>query len=78
MANSNSVEHPLLSGSGVILSGKLLHIPGYSLFKTLGCGYNATVFLAKDELLGREVAVKIWNGRGVRRARSETAKIASP
>lgn len=69
--------HPKIDGTAVRIDGRTLSIPGYRLLREVGRGANAVVFEALDKALSRNVAVKIWNGRGIQRAQSEAAKIAS-
>lgn len=58
------------------VEGKQIEIPHFEIMREIGSGANGTVYEARDALLGRLVAVKIWNVRGRSRAQSETAKIA--
>lgn len=66
-----------IEGNSVVLDGVALKIPGYTLDKEIGRGANAVIFKAKDDFLGRDVAIKIWNTKGRRRAQLETKKIAN-
>jgi tRNA A-37 threonylcarbamoyl transferase component Bud32 len=54
-----------------------VEIPNLTLIRGIGKGANGTVYEARDALLGRSVAVKLWNSRGRDRARHETTKIAA-
>jgi len=65
-----------LKEGSISIDGKRLRIPGLRLIKEAGRGANAVVFEATDEVLQRRVAVKVWNARGIKRAQSETAKVA--
>lgn len=56
--------------------GRQVEIPHFEIVREIGRGANGTVYEARDLLLGRQVAVKVWNARGQLRALSETAKIA--
>lgn len=71
-----SNDHRKLSSNTVTVDGQLVRIPGFNVGDELGRGANAVVFKANDELLGRNVAIKVWNKRGISRAQFETAKIA--
>lgn len=51
-------------------------IPGFTIGNYIGGGANGDVYEAKDDLLQRKVAIKIWNERGESRAKSEISKIA--
>jgi len=53
-----------------------LNIPNIAIGRYIGGGANGDVFEAVDNLLGRKIAVKIWNKRGERRAQAEISKIA--
>ena len=53
-----------------------IDIPNFEILRKIGSGANGTVYEARDALLNRRVALKVWNARGVPRALSETAKIA--
>ncbi|SLN74639.1 Serine/threonine-protein kinase PknB [Roseivivax jejudonensis] len=53
-----------------------ISIDGFTLMEVLGSGANGTVFRAKDTLLRRDVAIKIWNLNGLERSRDEISKIA--
>lgn len=75
----NTTAHhkpPAINGTAVKIGSRTLSIPGYRLLREVGKGANAVVFEALDEALNRNVAVKIWNSRGLERAQSEAAKIA--
>jgi serine/threonine protein kinase len=58
------------------IEGPQIEIPNFKIMREIGSGANGTVYEARDALLGRLVAVKVWNVRGRLRAQSETAKIA--
>lgn len=60
----------------LIIDGKRVDIPNFSIMGHLGTGANGAVFEAHDKLLNRKVAIKVWNARGRKRARHEMAKIA--
>lgn len=60
----------------VTIKGQQIKIPNFEIMREIGSGANGTVYEARDALLGRLVAVKVWNVRGRLRAQSETAKIA--
>ena len=53
-----------------------IDIPGFTITREVGRGANAVVYEAVDVLLNRSVAVKVWNARGMSRAKFETGKIA--
>jgi serine/threonine protein kinase len=53
-----------------------IEIPHFEILRKIGNGANGTVYEARDMLLGRSVAIKIWNARGSAQAQSEAAKIA--
>lgn len=73
----NSVSGWASVKDGVIYVGeKRLQIPNFTAVREVGRGANAVVFEAVDALLGRQVAIKVWNNRGQGRAQFETAKIA--
>ncbi len=73
----SEATRPQLLDGAVLVGKDVRRIPGYRLVRELGVGANAVVFEAEDEALGRRVAVKIWNARGVARAKDETTKIAN-
>jgi len=77
MKTSAHHKHPAINGTAVKIGDRTLSIPGYRLLREVGKGANAVVFEALDEALNRNVAVKIWNSRGLERAQSEAAKIAA-
>lgn len=60
----------------VSINGAEIPIDGFVFMEELGRGANGVVFRATDALLGREVAVKLWNPAGVGRSRDEISKIA--
>lgn len=59
------------------VDGRPIEIPSFRIVREIGAGANGTVYEARDTLLDRSVALKIWNKRGRSRARAETAKIAA-
>lgn len=60
----------------VSIDGAEMFIDGFALVEELGSGANGTVYRATDTLLGREVAIKVWNLNGLERSRDEISKIA--
>ena len=60
----------------VSIDGAEMFIDGFSFVEELGSGANGTVFRATDTLLGRDVAIKVWNLNGLKRSRDEITKIA--
>ncbi|ENQ1533144.1 protein kinase [Vibrio parahaemolyticus] len=70
------MKYPKLINGSIQIDGVTVKIPGFDLLSVLGRGANAIVFTANDELLSREVAIKVWNSKGRSRAQSETSKIA--
>ncbi|MCW7494843.1 protein kinase [Leptospira sp. 2 VSF19] len=73
---SNNYSDTFEDGS-LLIAEKRFNIPGYRIIEQIGRGANATVFKAFDEKLKREVAIKVWNKHGDKRALEETIKIAS-
>lgn len=61
---------------GVVTDTLSIDIPGFTITREVGRGANAVVYEAVDVLLNRSVAVKVWNARGMSRAKFETGKIA--
>ncbi|MCM2361996.1 protein kinase [Pseudomonas sp. SR18] len=60
----------------IMTDGVSIHIPGFTIIREVGRGANAVIYEAVDVLLNRRVAVKVWNARGMSRAKFETGKIA--
>ncbi|WP_104017829.1 protein kinase domain-containing protein [Roseovarius nitratireducens] len=60
----------------VSIDGVEMFIDGFALVEELGSGANGTVYRATDTLLGRDVAIKVWNLNGLERSRDEISKIA--
>ncbi|SDC82576.1 Protein kinase domain-containing protein [Massilia sp. PDC64] len=51
-----------ITPSGELLRNKeLFAVPGFKFVRELGVGFNGNVFLAEDNTLGRQVAIKVWN-----------------
>lgn len=63
-----------------IYDGRAIDIIGFTVHAHIGKGANADVFLASDNILGREVAIKIWRRKASNassRALEETRKLAA-
>jgi serine/threonine protein kinase len=63
-------------GGKLFVGARLFGIPNLTIETEIGEGANGVVFKAKDDLLGRSVALKVWKERGRARAQQETSKIA--
>jgi serine/threonine protein kinase len=77
MEKQNIMAGQFIDSGSIILDGSPIEIPHFEVLREIGSGANGTVYEARDTLLGRKVAVKIWNARGRPRAQAETSKIAS-
>lgn len=53
----------------IMTDGVSIHIPGFTIIREVGRGANAVIYEAVDVLLNRRVAVKVWNARGMSRAK---------
>lgn len=64
-------------GGVIVIDGAPFGVPGLEIIDRIGQGANGTVFEARDDLLDRSVAVKVWNARGRSKAQFEARKIAA-
>ncbi|MDI1262616.1 MAG: protein kinase [bacterium] len=59
------------------IDGRTHEFPDITFVDEIAEGANGVVFAARDSLLDRRIAVKIWKARGVARSQLETKKIAN-
>src|ERR1700722_3630589 len=68
---------PTLVQDHIEIEGRELEFRDVSFLYEIAAGANGVVFAARDELLDRRIAIKIWNVRGAVRSQLETQKIAN-
>src|SRR5260370_23675934 len=68
---------PTLVQGHIEIEGRKRSFPDVSFLREIASGANGVVFAAHDNLLNRQIAIKILNARGAARSQLEIPKIAN-